>query len=616
MCSHLSSTPMHPPRFHFLFLVRSLACLVEVLPLVTAEPVHLPLFRQGGVSRSRSGTRHPRRRAYGPSLSPSSQLSSRQSTDFPLTDQETDNGYFINVNVGTPPQTFQLVLDTGNADIVVGGMGCIHCIPGVTALYDPTKSSTAVNKSTPITLRLGSGTIQGVVFTDTISLGSYTVLDAGFLQATQMTGGLFDAPTSGLFSLGFPGLSVIKMPTFWQSISDPVSSPGEMSFWLARVAGAANKQALEPGGVFTFGGTNASLFTGDIEFLPLAGGNSYWTLNVSALTVQGRTLSVTSATNQAAIDVAGTTFIVGPSTDIPSIWALVPGSSEISNQPGRFQYPCSTNVSVSVSFGGRSWPINPVDLNLGPVSNGSDQCVGAIVAQDGLGPSWVFGDTFLKNVYTVLRETPPAVGFAELSVLAGGSAPQSPSSASSSIPSPTHSVSPTSSPSQSKKPNVGAIAGGVVGGLVAIFLILFALWFIRTRRREGGFAVSESQPPAMTATRSTAPLSFVVDQDMPSRIQTPSLPAHSSPSPIPSPSPPLRSISTLKHEQTAAVHGSDNTRINSDQDSQRPSDARELSRLDVSVLHQLQTLREDVDRLTETQRPAAPPSYTHDDWDD
>jgi cathepsin D len=88
---------------------------------------------------------------------------------------------------------------------------------------------------------------------------------------------------------------------------------------------------------------------------------------------------------------------------------------------------CSSQLSIAISFGGPSWPISLADLNLGTISNG--KCLGAIfditqgtnVAPGGGNPSWIIGDTFLKNVYSVFRANPPAVGFAQLSEAAGGS---------------------------------------------------------------------------------------------------------------------------------------------------------------------------------------------------
>lgn len=82
-----------------------------------------------------------------------------------------------------------------------------------------------------------------------------------------------------------------------------------------------------------------------------------------------------------------------------------------------------------MSFGGKAWPINAKDMNLGRVSTASSICAGGIfdltagsnIGVGGGNPSWVVGATFLKNVYSIFRSQPPAIGFAELSSAAGGS---------------------------------------------------------------------------------------------------------------------------------------------------------------------------------------------------
>lgn len=64
---------------------------------------------------------------------------------------------------------------------------------------------------------------------------------------------------------------------------------------------------------------------------------------------------------------------------------------------------CASSINVSISFGGKSWPIDPVDMNLGSV--GSGLCLGGIfdlnlgssVSAGGGNPSWVVGDTFLVS---------------------------------------------------------------------------------------------------------------------------------------------------------------------------------------------------------------------------
>lgn len=65
---------------------------------------------------------------------------------------------------------------------------------------------------------------------------------------------------------------------------------------------------------------------------------------------------------------------------------------------------CATSVQVTLSFGGKAWPINPEDINLGPLERGSSMCLGAIFdlalgtdLGEG-GPGWVVGDTFLASL--------------------------------------------------------------------------------------------------------------------------------------------------------------------------------------------------------------------------
>jgi len=232
--------------------------------------------------------------------------------------------------------------------------------------------------------------------------------------------------------LAFQGLASTNALPFWQALvnNGQWTSP-EMSVWLTRFLNDNSAQAEEPGGILTFGGTNSTLFQGNVEFLnmPNGGLQGFWLLQMNSLTVQGNNVQITTgASANSAID-TGTTLIGGPTTDVQKIWAQVPGATPMgSDMAGFFSFPCKTNVQVSISFGGQLWPINSADMNLGTAGSGG-QCVGGIFdlsagsnAGGGEGnPNWVVGDTFLKNVYTVFRSAPPSVGFAQLSDAAGGS---------------------------------------------------------------------------------------------------------------------------------------------------------------------------------------------------
>lgn len=167
------------------------------------------------------------------------------------------------------------------------------------------------------------------------------------------------------------------------------------------------------------GFTNSSFYTGDIEYQDLVNSEgSYWLLQISGLTVQGNSVSLDSGSaSNAAID-TGTTLVGGPSDAIANVYAQIPNSEAGSgNYEGYYYYPCSTDVTVTVAFGGSSWTISSDDFKLTQLSQ--TQCLGAFFVLDtqqgSSTPSWIVGDTFLKNVYSVFRYSPASVGFANLS---------------------------------------------------------------------------------------------------------------------------------------------------------------------------------------------------------
>ncbi|PLW53754.1 hypothetical protein PCANC_04492 [Puccinia coronata f. sp. avenae] len=120
-----------------------------------------------------------------------------------------------------------------------------------------------------------------------------------------------------------------------------------------------------------------------------------------------------------AID-TGTTLIGGPAKEVKQFYSQVIGSSPASGSyQGYYSYPCNSSVLVSFRFGGKNYSMAPDDFNLGPFgSNG--RCLGSVFELELSGASkslisWVIGDSFLKNVLSVYRYLPPAVGFAKLS---------------------------------------------------------------------------------------------------------------------------------------------------------------------------------------------------------
>ncbi|KAF9053233.1 aspartic peptidase domain-containing protein [Panaeolus papilionaceus] len=415
-----------------------LLTLILTTLTIATNPVHIPLTKRGLTRPDNLVAEADKLRLkYGHRTTEEFRdqrniMRRASSIGIPVINQGGDSIYIASISIGTPPQPFHVILDTGSSDLWVVGKACQTC-KSTTLVYDNSRSSSFNSISAGISLQYGSGSVAGSVSSDTVSMGGFTVKNQVFVTAAQTSSGLLEGTVSGLAGLAFNTIAKTQAIPFWQALVNgaQLSSP-EMSFWFARVNDATGPDDERPGGVFTLGGTNSSLFSGNIEFYNLATQPAFWMLSVKAVTVQGQSISVpTGNAALAAID-TGTTLIGGPSDDVAAIWAAVPGSAPSQRLPGHFTFPCSTSVEITFSFGGKAWAINSQDMNLGPESvRDINMCAGAIfdltlgsnvVAGPGV-PSWVIGDTFLKNVYSVFRATPPSVGFAELSVTAGGTTP-------------------------------------------------------------------------------------------------------------------------------------------------------------------------------------------------
>ena len=192
------------------------------------------------------------------------------------------------------------------------------------------------------------------------------------VSVSQVTTGLLEGSLSGIIGLAFTAISSSGATPFWETLisNNQLSSP-EMSFWLSRSTDATQTEVA--GGEFTLGGTNSSLFTGDIDFLDMPVSTpSFWLLSLSgmsefalfllmvtilttfrylpsAVSVGGTSVAITTGTTALAAIDTGTTLIGGPTADVAAIWAAVPGSQASQDQQGFFEFRTSLPLSFPPS---------------------------------------------------------------------------------------------------------------------------------------------------------------------------------------------------------------------------------------------------------------------------
>ncbi|KAL0581946.1 hypothetical protein V5O48_000003 [Marasmius crinis-equi] len=323
----------------------------------------------------------------------------------PLTDLLDESLWAGPIDVGTPPKTFTVDFDTGSSDLFLPGTGCKANCDGH-KVYDTSASSTAKDQGRGYSLRFGDGsTVQGELYHDTVSLADLAATDQAVGSSTEYSTGFAAAgfPPDGLLGLGFPQISVFKENPFFQTLV----SQGKVTEPVFAFKLSTSDSEL------TLGGVDSSKFTGELTQVPVTT-VGYWQINADGVSVSGKQV----AGQFVAIVDTGTTLVYGDPGSVEALYAAVPGARDASLTvgPGFFTVPCdSVPNDINIVLGGKSFPISAKTFNIGQLEVGSSECVGGFVAgtvtSDG---TWLVGDVFLQNVYSVFDVGNTRMGFATL----------------------------------------------------------------------------------------------------------------------------------------------------------------------------------------------------------
>lgn len=213
---------------------------------------------------------------------------------------------FSEIEIGTPPQKFKVVLDTGSSNLWVPSSECGSIACYLHSKYDSSSSSTYKKNGTDFEIRYGSGSLSGFVSEDTVKIGDLELEHQQFAEATNEPGlafafGRFD----GIMGLGFDAISVNKIvPPFYNMLNQKKIDEPVFAFYL----GDANKEGQNS--VATFGGVDEDHYTGELVKLPLRR-KAYWEVDFDSIALGD---NVAELDNTGVILDTGTSLIALPST--------------------------------------------------------------------------------------------------------------------------------------------------------------------------------------------------------------------------------------------------------------------------------------------------------------
>ncbi|KAJ6489939.1 acid protease [Mycena sanguinolenta] len=337
----------------------------------------------------------------------------RDTSSEPLFDyfNGTDLQWYGDITVGTPPQNFTVVFDTGSFSLEVPGTACGAACANQRQ-FDSSASSTFIDFQSSSTITFGTGVgVDPVVgnnwqlvleeVADAFSVAGLSIPLGEFYLITNQTPTFLPDPFDGILGLG-PGSG---------DLFSAGGYPGIFGmFFVPESEGGA--------GELTIGGVDTTKFKGSLLYSPQVGGGN-WQLTSEGIFVNGKTANILR-NNLTLIFDSGTSNMLFEQSIAESIYAIIsPEIAPNTDEPGTYGIACdlipTLPAVIDITFAGIPGQ-NPFNLTIpsselssGPFTKKPDLCQMLINVSDGYN---LVGLSLLKHYYSAWDMDNQRIGFA------------------------------------------------------------------------------------------------------------------------------------------------------------------------------------------------------------
>jgi hypothetical protein len=323
-----------------------------------------------------------------------------------------DNFYLSNITLGTPPQQFTIVPDTGSSNLWVIDTTCTaqRCTGYPNSgwakrRFDRTASSTFVDSPQTFSIQYGSGSCSGRIGTDVLSFAGMSIQNQKWGYATVIADVFGYQPIDGIMGLGWPDLAVDQLMPPVQNLLPQLDMPLFVAWLDHRGLVFGDGQ----GGLITYGAMDTVNCDSQVNYVPLSS-RTYWQFTVAGYTIGDQS----TMRNFEVISDTGTSWIGGPTAEIQKIVTATQARYDAANQ--LYYVPCSAAATLPPmvwTIGGMQYSIPAreyvEDLELG---NGNCAITFFAFGGGGFGPAWILGDTFIRQYCNIYHVGDGTIGFA------------------------------------------------------------------------------------------------------------------------------------------------------------------------------------------------------------
>ncbi|CAL8325323.1 unnamed protein product [Merluccius merluccius] len=325
----------------------------------------------------------------------------------PLTNY-LDTQYFGEISIGSPAQMFNVVFDTGSANLWVPSQSCS---PFSTACfthnrYDGSKSRTHIDNGTGFSIQYASGTVRGFLSEDVVVIGGIPVVQV-FAEATSLSAMPFIfAKFDGVLGMGYPNVAIDGItPVFDRIMSQHVLKEEVFSVYYSR------DPKHSPGGELVLGGTDPDYYTGTFNYVDTEEMGK-WEVTIKGVSVGDQIMFCVQGCT-AVID-TGSSYITGPASSVSALMRTIGAQLDESG----YKVNCElvkTLPTVTFHLGGQEYELSHEDYILWHTGLEGDVCTVTFRGLDvppPAGPIWILGANFIARYYTEFDRQNNRIGFA------------------------------------------------------------------------------------------------------------------------------------------------------------------------------------------------------------
>jgi len=302
--------------------------------------------------------------------------------------------YWGSIQIGTPPQEFKVIFDTGSGNLILPSKECQGpgCAPHRKfSVSDSTTASKVVNEKgeSSTNIFFGTGQIAGDYVQDQLCIGESLCSQIRFIASNEESDQPFSVcPFDGIMGLGFKDLSMGEK----FNIVDDLIPNSKFAVFITDDSGSE----------ITFGGYKSEQLASDIIWAPVSH-QSYWQVSIDDIMFDNRPTGLCDGGCQVAVD-TGTSMLAGPSDLVDKLTGKLDIKSDCSN--------FNELPRLGFSLAGRVLNLAPDDYMDRSNGGGCDFSIMQLDVPPPKGPLFIFGDPFLRRFVTIYDRSGPSVGFA------------------------------------------------------------------------------------------------------------------------------------------------------------------------------------------------------------